>query len=358
MQMICILLGVPESERHWLFEAIEPQFDFGGSRKASVGQMSAEEAGTRMYTYGQELIASKRAAPTDDMLSVVANATVDSRWRCPNSSCTCSSACCSVPVRRRRATRSRAGCWRLPSTPTRWRCCVPTCRCCRRPSRRWCAGRRRRRRSGAPRRATSSWAAARSRPGRRCRSGRVRPTATRGIRRRPTFRRRPEAQPALGFRSGHPLLPRRQPGPAGAAGAVRGAARAVLVGHGGQAGRVDPQQQAHRHPAPGRRTGSVKPDAFAAVMATGIVSIAAADHGYRVVSDRAGGGRGGVVGGLGDWPPSRSCVRDFDDHRRAAAAVRPLWPPARWSVPDWGRRRLRTRRSGSPPRWRGWALRC
>ena len=77
MQMICILLGVPESERHWLFHAIEPQFDFGGSRKASVGQMSVEEAGSRMYAYGQELIASKRASPTDDMLSVVANATVD-----------------------------------------------------------------------------------------------------------------------------------------------------------------------------------------------------------------------------------------------------------------------------------------
>jgi cytochrome P450 len=72
--MICILLGVPESERHWLFEAIEPQFDFGGSRKASLSQLSAEEAGSRMYTYGQELIASKRAQPTDDMLSVVANA--------------------------------------------------------------------------------------------------------------------------------------------------------------------------------------------------------------------------------------------------------------------------------------------
>ncbi len=77
MQMICILLGVPESERHWLFEAIEPQFDFGGSRKASLSQLSVEEAGTRMYTYGQELIASKRSVPTDDMLSVVANATVD-----------------------------------------------------------------------------------------------------------------------------------------------------------------------------------------------------------------------------------------------------------------------------------------
>jgi len=80
MQMICILLGVPESERHWLFEAIEPQFDFGGARTASVAQlarMSVEEAGSRMYTYGQELIASKRAQPTDDMLSVVANATLD-----------------------------------------------------------------------------------------------------------------------------------------------------------------------------------------------------------------------------------------------------------------------------------------
>jgi cytochrome P450 len=42
MQMICILLGVPESERHWLFEAIEPQFDFGGSRKASLSHLSVE----------------------------------------------------------------------------------------------------------------------------------------------------------------------------------------------------------------------------------------------------------------------------------------------------------------------------
>lgn len=75
MQMICILLGVPESERHWLFRAIEPQFDFGGSRSAAMAQMSAEEAGSRMYTYGSELIAAKRAEPTDDMLSVVANAT-------------------------------------------------------------------------------------------------------------------------------------------------------------------------------------------------------------------------------------------------------------------------------------------
>ena len=74
MQMICILLGVPESERHWLFEAIEPQFDFGGARSAAVGQLTPEEAGSRMYEYGMQLIAAKRADPSDDMLSVVANA--------------------------------------------------------------------------------------------------------------------------------------------------------------------------------------------------------------------------------------------------------------------------------------------
>ncbi|MCG7580719.1 cytochrome P450 [Mycolicibacterium sp. OfavD-34-C] len=73
MQMICILLGVPESERHWLFESIEPSFDFGGSRKASITRLSVEEAGSRMYSYGQELIAAKRAQPSDDMLSVVVN---------------------------------------------------------------------------------------------------------------------------------------------------------------------------------------------------------------------------------------------------------------------------------------------
>ncbi|MGD9622554.1 MAG: cytochrome P450 [Mycolicibacterium sp.] len=73
MQMICILLGVPDSERHWLFEAIEPSFDFGGSRKASIASLSVEEAGSRMYAYGQELITAKRAHPSDDMLSVVVN---------------------------------------------------------------------------------------------------------------------------------------------------------------------------------------------------------------------------------------------------------------------------------------------
>jgi cytochrome P450 len=77
MQMICILLGVPETDRHWLFEAVEPGFDFGASRSASMPRLNAEDAGSRLYTYGQELIARKRAEPADDMLSTVANATID-----------------------------------------------------------------------------------------------------------------------------------------------------------------------------------------------------------------------------------------------------------------------------------------
>ena len=73
MQMICILLGVPESERHWLFEAVEPGFDFRGSRKAAIERLSVEDAGSRMYAFGSELVARKRNEPADDMLSVVAS---------------------------------------------------------------------------------------------------------------------------------------------------------------------------------------------------------------------------------------------------------------------------------------------
>jgi cytochrome P450 len=72
MQMICILLGVPESERHWLFEAVEPGFD----HKGKSFEVAADDAALRqkMQQYGAALIAEKRANPTDDMLSVVVQA--------------------------------------------------------------------------------------------------------------------------------------------------------------------------------------------------------------------------------------------------------------------------------------------
>ena len=244
MQMICILLGVPESERHWLFEAIEPQFDFGGSRKASVGQMTPEEAGTRMYTYAQELIASKRAAPTDDMLSVVANATLDSDGLSPAVLSEIElylffSLLFSAGAETTRNAVA-GGLLALAEHP------VPA----RLAARRSVAAADRRRGDGALDLAVAVEAAHRD-PRRRIgrmrhrgraegadlggfgQSRRVGFRSTRGL------RHRAETEPALGFRSGRPLLPWRQPGPAGAAGAVRGTARPVLVGPCRQAGGVD-----------------------------------------------------------------------------------------------------------------------
>lgn len=77
MTMICTLLGVPEADRHELFEAVEPGFDFRDGR--GLGDTSADiEAGrAMMHRYGTALIAEKRARPTDDMLSVVVHATLD-----------------------------------------------------------------------------------------------------------------------------------------------------------------------------------------------------------------------------------------------------------------------------------------
>jgi cytochrome P450 len=77
MQMICILLGVPETERHWLFEAVEPGFDYRGSRKSFESDGSGDAMRQRMAEYGAELIAQKRAVPGDDLLSVAVHATLD-----------------------------------------------------------------------------------------------------------------------------------------------------------------------------------------------------------------------------------------------------------------------------------------
>jgi cytochrome P450 len=77
MQMICLLLGVPEQDRHWLFEAVEPGFDFKGSRKSFELDYGASDLQQRMQSYGRELIERKRQEPTDDMLSIVVGARLD-----------------------------------------------------------------------------------------------------------------------------------------------------------------------------------------------------------------------------------------------------------------------------------------
>lgn len=72
MQMICILLGVPEADRHRLALAVEPNFDF---RRPGDDPAEATAIGPEwMAGYGAALIAEKRRQPADDMLSVAVHA--------------------------------------------------------------------------------------------------------------------------------------------------------------------------------------------------------------------------------------------------------------------------------------------
>jgi len=72
MQMICILLGVPEADRHELWEAVDAGFDM---REGDAGAQSlATLRQGQMLEYGAALIAEKRAHPSDDMLSIVVHA--------------------------------------------------------------------------------------------------------------------------------------------------------------------------------------------------------------------------------------------------------------------------------------------
>jgi cytochrome P450 len=75
MQAICTLLGVPETDRHMLFEWTERCFDFP-SGQAFEETDAFRAAMAELLQYGGALIAEKRRQPTDDMLSVVVHATL------------------------------------------------------------------------------------------------------------------------------------------------------------------------------------------------------------------------------------------------------------------------------------------
>jgi cytochrome P450 len=77
MQAICILLGVPEEDRHELVAAVEHLFDVREGREAFQTTPEIAAAQARMFEYGSALIAEKRAHPTDDMLSIVVHAMLD-----------------------------------------------------------------------------------------------------------------------------------------------------------------------------------------------------------------------------------------------------------------------------------------
>ncbi len=74
MQAICMLMGIPESDRHQLFDAVEHIFDVPDESDMLVMSPQRQEAVDHMYRYGAALIDEKRAHPTDDMLSTVIHA--------------------------------------------------------------------------------------------------------------------------------------------------------------------------------------------------------------------------------------------------------------------------------------------
>ena len=70
-----MLMGVPEHDRHRVGEWVDHTFDFKDRKYLeSTDEVAAAQA--QMFEYGAHLIAEKRARPTDDMLSVVAHATL------------------------------------------------------------------------------------------------------------------------------------------------------------------------------------------------------------------------------------------------------------------------------------------
>ncbi len=80
LQTICILLGVPETDRHALLASVEHTFDIRQGDAPGAAGTSGDDARAaqgRMLEYGMNLIAEKRAHPTDDMLSIVVHARLD-----------------------------------------------------------------------------------------------------------------------------------------------------------------------------------------------------------------------------------------------------------------------------------------
>jgi cytochrome P450 len=74
MQAICLLLGIPEEDRHRLFACVEHIFDLPDEADFMAMTPQREAAVTEMFEYGEALIAEKRRRPRDDMLSVVIHA--------------------------------------------------------------------------------------------------------------------------------------------------------------------------------------------------------------------------------------------------------------------------------------------
>ncbi len=74
MQAICLLLGVPEADRHFLFDAVEHVFDLPDESDFLSMSPRRRTALDEMHRYGVALIEEKRTNPRRDMLSTVVHA--------------------------------------------------------------------------------------------------------------------------------------------------------------------------------------------------------------------------------------------------------------------------------------------
>lgn len=75
LQAVARLLGVPQADRHRLFAWANATLDYDGR---DLGEIDArtQAAHAAMFEYGASLIAEKRRAPGDDMLSAVIHGTI------------------------------------------------------------------------------------------------------------------------------------------------------------------------------------------------------------------------------------------------------------------------------------------
>ena len=69
MQAICVLMGIPEEDRHQLFDAVEHVFDVADESDMLALSPQRRQAVEHLSRYGAALIAEKRAHPRHDMLS-------------------------------------------------------------------------------------------------------------------------------------------------------------------------------------------------------------------------------------------------------------------------------------------------
>jgi cytochrome P450 len=76
LQAVAQLVGVPQEDRHRLLEWANVTLDY---QDREVGEATArtQQASAEMFAYGTDLLERKRAAPGDDLLSVVANGLID-----------------------------------------------------------------------------------------------------------------------------------------------------------------------------------------------------------------------------------------------------------------------------------------